>query len=144
MHKKDQKRRHKLDDIIRRLFKRYYSEDQATKDANYVAEVLNGLAARVDGNQDDTLRVLIPGTVGDTPREAALKTVQDALEKRGTRVLLEAVGDLAQDSDAVGALQGHPVYCSFGAFLTRRIKSYANSRSAHRLCQTYRASLKPM
>ncbi len=106
MHKKDQKRRHKLDDIIRRLFKRYYSEDQATKDANYVAEVLIGLAARVDGNQDDTLRLLIPGTVGDTPREAALKTVQDALEKRGTRVLLEAVGDLAQDSDAVGALQG--------------------------------------
>lgn len=106
-HKKEQKRCHnKLDEFVRRLFNRYYSEDEVAKDASYAAEVLNGLAARVEGRQDETLRVLVPGTAGNASREAAIKTIQDALEKRGTRVFLEPTGDLAQDPDAVGALQG--------------------------------------
>jgi hypothetical protein len=68
--------------------------------------VLNGLAVRAKGNQDEPIRVLVPGTADNAPRKAALKAVQDALEKRGTHLLLEAVGDLSSDPDAVGALQG--------------------------------------
>ncbi|NLZ66292.1 MAG: hypothetical protein GX910_01305 [Clostridiaceae bacterium] len=106
-YKKGRKQCHgKFDSTICRLFNRYYSEEKATKDVAYVAEVLNGLAVRAKGNQDEPIRVLVPGTADNAPRKAALKAVQDALEKRGTHLLLEAVGDLSSDPDAVGALQG--------------------------------------